>query len=97
MPPPRAILTHTQVFCKKWSWKRAITLIIIADFTLKQTFLKQEKCLTHYGQVFQKVNEKVNLGRPNAHGHDIAILKDRFMKNPSKIQFWLHKLSASGT
>ena len=45
----------------------------------------------------QKINEKVNLGRPNAHGHDIAILKDRFMKNPSKIQFWLHKLSASGT
>ena len=49
------------------------------------------------GQVFQKVNEKVNLGRPNAHGHDIDILKDRFMKNPSKIQFWLHKLLASGT
>ena len=22
----------------------------------------------HYQQVFQKVNEKVNLGRPNAHG-----------------------------
>ena len=51
----------------------------------------------HYGQVFQTFNEKVNLGRPNAHGHDIAILKDRFMKNTSKIQFWLHKLSASGT
>ena len=28
--------------------------------------------------------------------HDIAILKDRFLKNLSKIQFWLHKLSASG-
>ena len=89
MPLPRAILTHTQVFCKKWSWKRAITLIIIGRFYPKsnltifydyipgyklwnqytyQSFLKQEKCLTHYGQVFQKVNEKVNLGRPNAHG-----------------------------
>ena len=31
-----------------------------------QSFLKQEKCLTHYGQVFQKVNEKVDLRRPNA-------------------------------
>ena len=31
-----------------------------------QSFLKQEKCQTHYGQVFQKVNEKVNLGIPNA-------------------------------
>ena len=35
-----------------------------------QSFLKQKKkkkkCLTHYGQVFQKVNEKVNLGKPNA-------------------------------
>ena len=30
-------------------------------------------------------------------GHDIAILKDRFMKNPSKIQFWLQKFLASGT
>ena len=20
--PPRAILNHTQVFCKKWSWKK---------------------------------------------------------------------------
>ena len=30
-------------------------------------------------------------------GHDIAILKDRYMKNPSEIQFWLHKLSAAGT
>ena len=30
-------------------------------------------------------------------GHDIAILKDIFMKNLSKIQFWSHKLSASGT
>ena len=28
-------------------------------------------------------------------GDDIAIFKDRFLKNPSKIQFWLHKLSAS--
>ena len=28
--------------------------------------------------------------------HDIAILKDRFLKNPSKIQFLLHKLLASG-
>ena len=31
-----------------------------------QSFLKQEKCLTHYGRVFQKINEKVNLGRHNA-------------------------------
>ena len=69
----------------------------MADFILNQTSLKQDKCLTHYGQVFQKVNEKVNLGRPNAHGHDIAILKDRFMNNPSKIQFFLHKLAVSGT
>ena len=22
MPPPRAILTHMQAFCKKWSWKK---------------------------------------------------------------------------
>ena len=29
-------------------------------------------------------------------GHDIAILKDRFLKHMSKNQFWLHKLSASG-
>ena len=29
-------------------------------------------------------------------GHDITILKDRFLKNPSKVQFWLHKLLASG-
>ena len=29
-------------------------------------------------------------------GHDIAILKDRFLKHVSKNQFWLHKLSASG-
>ena len=44
----------------------------------------------------QEVNEKVNLGRPNARRHDIPVLKDRFLKNPSKIQFRLHKLSASG-
>ena len=30
--PPRAILTHTQAFCKKWSWKKAITIIIIGRF-----------------------------------------------------------------
>ena len=30
---------------------------------------------------------------PMPAGHDIAILKDRFMKNPSNFQFWPHKLS----
>ena len=88
---------HAGILQKMKFLKRAITLIIIGRFYPKSNFLKREKYLTHYGQVFQKVNEKVNLGRPNAHGHDIDILKDRFMKNPSKIQFWLQKLSASGT
>ena len=35
---PGAILTWTQAFCKKWSWKRAITLIILMDFTLIRTW-----------------------------------------------------------
>ena len=43
MPPPRAILTHAQVFCKKWSWKRAITLIIIGRFYPKSNFFKTRK------------------------------------------------------
>ena len=43
MPPLRAILTHAQVFCKKWSWKRAITLIIIGRFYPKSNFFKTRK------------------------------------------------------
>ena len=54
MPPPRAILTHAQVFCKLWKlwfcklwfcklWKKAITLIIIGKFYPKSNFFKTRK------------------------------------------------------
>ena len=45
---------------------------------------------------FKRSMKRLTLGDPMLAGHDIAILKDRFLKNPSKIQFWLHKLLASG-
>ena len=37
MPPPRAILTYTH-FAKNEVEKKAITLIIFADFTLNRTW-----------------------------------------------------------
>ena len=45
---------------------------------------------------FKRSMKRQTSGDPMPAGHDIAILKDRFLKNLSKIQFWLHKLSASG-
>ena len=40
--------------------------------------------------------KRLTSGDPMPTGHDIAFLKDRFLKHMSKSQFWLHKLSASG-
>ena len=82
-------------------WFRAVSVwgTHTTEFIAIDKLLDQEKyekhAWRHYGRAFQKVNEKVNLRRPNACWDDITILKDRFLKNPSKIQFWLHKLSAS--
>ena len=59
--------------------------------------IKQEKSLTALSTGFSKSKRKGKTsGDPMPGGHDIATLKDRFLKNLSKIQFWLHKLSASG-
>ena len=61
-PRPEAILTRTQAFCKKWSWKRAITLIIIGRFTLNQTwptcifcdYIPMYKIWIQYTNLFKK-------------------------------------------
>ena len=45
---------------------------------------------------FKRSMKRSTSGDPIPASHDIAILKDSFLKNLSKIQFWLQKLSASG-
>ena len=43
MPPPRTILYHMQVFCKKWSWKKEQINLFLEKYQKENIFWRWKK------------------------------------------------------